>query len=239
VNSYYDLLAVAPGASPDEIRRAFRRAIATCHPDKVQHLGSELQELAAVRAAELTRAYRTLSDTASRADYDSRLSPVTSPLDDGGFPQDRATADALVRRAVLVRFRDALREEFGSCDEASAWSFDVVCSPPRKGLLAGRLPPCVLGRLVPEVDAAVLRESWAMALRLKQDEPRDLCVFLMGPVVAPAAALGRAIEDQRRRQRLAAGQVTVVPVNTRTWSAHVPTDAPPVVRPILKRLQSR
>ena len=52
---FYELLEVAADASSDEIKRAFRREIAKYHPDKVQHLGKEFQEIAANKAAELTR----------------------------------------------------------------------------------------------------------------------------------------------------------------------------------------
>lgn len=47
MKTYYELLDVAPQASSDEIKRAFRREIARYHPDKVQHLGPEFQEIAA------------------------------------------------------------------------------------------------------------------------------------------------------------------------------------------------
>lgn len=73
MKSYYELLDVAPTADVDEIKRAFRREIARYHPDKVQHLGRDLQELAARRAGLLTAAYKTLSDPVLRADYDRQL----------------------------------------------------------------------------------------------------------------------------------------------------------------------
>ena len=53
----------------------------------------------------------------------------------------------------------------------------------------------------------------------------------------PAGELGRAISEQRRRPT-SGGRLVIVPVNTRTWTAHVPNDAPPVVRALLSRLQS-
>ena len=62
-----------PSADPDQIKKAFRREIARYHPDKVIHLGAEFQDMAATRAAELTIAYKTLSDASLRAEYDARL----------------------------------------------------------------------------------------------------------------------------------------------------------------------
>jgi hypothetical protein len=70
------LLGVEPSADADQIKKAFRREIARYHPDKVVHLGSEFQDMAAVRAAELTIAYKTLSDAALRAEYDAALGAV-------------------------------------------------------------------------------------------------------------------------------------------------------------------
>ena len=70
VKNYYELLEVPPNASADEVKKAFRQQIARYHPDKVQHLGQEFQAMAAERAAELTEAYRILSDEGRRAEYD-------------------------------------------------------------------------------------------------------------------------------------------------------------------------
>jgi curved DNA-binding protein CbpA len=68
--NYYELLEIATTAPSDEVKRAFRLQIARYHPDKVQHLGKEFQAMAADRAAELTEAYRILSDQGRRAEYD-------------------------------------------------------------------------------------------------------------------------------------------------------------------------
>ena len=70
LKNYYQLLEIAPEASPEEVKRSFRAQIARYHPDKVQHLGKEFQNMAANRAAELTEAYRILSDPGRRAEYD-------------------------------------------------------------------------------------------------------------------------------------------------------------------------
>lgn len=89
--SYYDRLGVPPDAPAAEIKRAFRRQMARCHPDKVQHLDRVFQDLAAQRAAELTEAYRVLLDPAARAAYDEslrrdaqRATPVAPPADREG-----------------------------------------------------------------------------------------------------------------------------------------------------------
>jgi curved DNA-binding protein CbpA len=73
VRTYYVLLGVDPAVSADDIKRAFRKEIARYHPDKVQHLGAEFQEIAAIRAAELTEAYRVLMDEEARRKYDDSL----------------------------------------------------------------------------------------------------------------------------------------------------------------------
>jgi len=73
LKNYYELLEIAPTSTADEVKRAFRQQIARYHPDKVQHLGKEFQEMAADRAAELTEAYRILSDEGRRREYDGAV----------------------------------------------------------------------------------------------------------------------------------------------------------------------
>src|SRR2546421_5639391 len=67
------MLSLPPDAPSDEIKKAFRREIARYHPDKVQHLGQEFQEMASGIAADLTEAYRILMDPALRAKYNDDL----------------------------------------------------------------------------------------------------------------------------------------------------------------------
>jgi hypothetical protein len=73
LRNYYELLSVSRDAPADEIKKAFRREIAKYHPDKVQHLGREFQEMASGIAADLTEGYRLLMDVALRAKYDEQL----------------------------------------------------------------------------------------------------------------------------------------------------------------------
>ena len=59
----YAVLGVAPGASREEIKAAYRRLAAKYHPDKVQHLGQDFQKLAEERFKEIQRAYDELKST--------------------------------------------------------------------------------------------------------------------------------------------------------------------------------
>lgn len=278
MKTYYELLELDATATLEDIKRNFRREIAKYHPDKVQHLGQEFQEIAASKAAELTQAYKTLSDDNRRAEYDESLragdqrngaprpagtatparpsASATGQSDarprSGGaasapeppqasaasvFQQDRAGASDLIFRAAVMRFRQALQSEFGSFEEPRVDPFQIACIP-KPPFWKLKLPPRVLGRFVPEVDAAAVAESWAAASRMKKDTQRDLVVFVMGSAVAAAGELAMAIAEQRRKPMPAGGKLTLVPVNTRSWNAHVPTDAPPVVKSLLERLKS-
>jgi hypothetical protein len=80
VKTHYELLGLEPSADADAIKKAFRREIARYHPDKVIHLGAEFQEMAATRAAELTVAYKTLTDPALREEYDAGIAEGLPPL---------------------------------------------------------------------------------------------------------------------------------------------------------------
>ena len=79
MRTHYELLGLESNADVEAIKKAFRREIARYHPDKVTHLGTEFQEMAATRAAELTVAYKTLTDPALRAEYDGSLAAGLSP----------------------------------------------------------------------------------------------------------------------------------------------------------------
>lgn len=79
MKTYYEVLGLEPSADIETIKRAFRREIARYHPDKVIHLGHEFQAMAAVRAAELTVAYKTLTHGATRADDDTNIPAEPSP----------------------------------------------------------------------------------------------------------------------------------------------------------------
>lgn len=57
----YTILGIAPGASKEEIKAAYRRLAAQYHPDKVQHLGKDFQKMAEERFKEIQQAYDELN----------------------------------------------------------------------------------------------------------------------------------------------------------------------------------
>jgi DnaJ-domain-containing protein 1 len=56
----FSVLGILRGANQEEIRAAYRREMSNYHPDKVAHLGSELQQLAERKAQAINRAYTEL-----------------------------------------------------------------------------------------------------------------------------------------------------------------------------------
>lgn len=260
--TYYELLELPPTASADDIKRAFRQQISRYHPDKVHHLGKEFQEMAAVRAAELTEAYGVLSDDARRAEYDRAASildveaaqtesvpvePTTAveydPSDDTAppdadseyattFVRERASRDEFVRKATLARVRQTFFELDGAYDESEARGFDLVWMP--KARVFGSIAgPNVLVRFVSSVDGRSVAEAWWHAAKWACGEP--VTVLLVGPSVAPAGELARSIAEQRLKTR--GTNVGLIPIDANTWRAHVPTDTPPVCRTLVSRLQ--
>jgi len=53
----YKVLGLQSGATKEEIKAAYKRLAAQYHPDKVQHLGKELQDLAHKKFVAIQEAY--------------------------------------------------------------------------------------------------------------------------------------------------------------------------------------
>jgi curved DNA-binding protein CbpA len=283
VQTFYELLSVAPTATAEEIKRAFRNEIARYHPDKVQHLGAEFQQMAATRAAALTEAYRTLMNAELRAEYDrlhvgspgpagvapaapsharpstvSRSSPAESPSSSSAsstrrapprpdvplsaeaeaanasrFAAERRDRDSFVKQAIVGRFRQAIAAELGQVEEFPARGFDFDCATKAKGLFSRSGGQRFAVKFVPHVDRAAVQDAWFAAAQ-KSGVP--VFVFLMGNTVAPAAELGDAITGMRKKSR-GPSAITIIPVDARDWSAHVPAGAPAACKKVLQRLR--
>jgi hypothetical protein len=272
VPTFYQLLSVEPTASADDIKKAFRAEIARYHPDKVQHLGKEFQEMAATRAAQLTEAYRTLMNPEMRLEYDrlyvggSAAPPAAAPPAAGApqppsrtpayeppaaqappstdsaadaasrrparFAKEHATRDEFVKKATLGRIRQVLAADHGDVAELTIKGFDFHCSAKPRKLFGRGAEQRIAVRFVPVVDRAAVQDTWALA----QKAGGNMCVLLMGSGIAAAKELGDAIADMRRKSR-GDGGISIIPIDVRDWSAHVPEDAPPVCKNILLRLR--
>ncbi len=76
---YYDVLGVSKGASPDEIKKAYRKQALEWHPDKHK----DGKEAAERRFKEINEAYQILSDPQKKAAYDQFGHSAFAP--GGGF----------------------------------------------------------------------------------------------------------------------------------------------------------
>lgn len=56
----YEILGVSKGATPDQVKRAYREALSQYHPDKVSHLGPDIQNLAREKTHKINEAYERL-----------------------------------------------------------------------------------------------------------------------------------------------------------------------------------
>ena len=265
MKNYYELLAVEASAPPEEIKRAFRQEIARYHPDKVQHLGKEFQDMAATRTTELTDAYRTLMNAELRADYDRLLQTLQGTPASGAttphtsrtpavpppprhesesssrrstlFTEERTTKDEFVRKATLARIRDILQAEPTPHTELPVRGFDLVSATQESRLFGKSRPvPHLLVRLVRQIDRAAIQETWGMARKALGRENKEACVMLLGTIKAQREA-SEAVAALRRQPGRDTPALMLIPIDIRDWSAQVPSDAPRICKTILEKLR--
>ena len=201
-----------------------------------------------------------LSSEAQRAEYDRTLAATghpsaaappasqpgssTPPSEPPAAPQaaapgaaythERASRDQFVRKAAVERIRQALAHAGGEYDESQARGFDIALVP--KARLFGSKRPRLLGRFIEPVDGAAVAQAWPLAVEWIPSIKDEVCVFLFGSSVASPRELAEAIAEQRRRNRTA--KITIIPVDVRTWDAHIPVDSPAVCKDLIVRLKS-
>jgi molecular chaperone DnaJ len=79
---YYDVLGVSKGASPEEIKKAYRKLAMKYHPDLNKESPKEAEE----KFKEVSEAYEVLADPEKKARYDQfGLEGVQSTFRTGGF----------------------------------------------------------------------------------------------------------------------------------------------------------
>jgi hypothetical protein len=258
LKTYYELLGVPPDVSTEEIKRAFRKEIARYHPDKVQHLGTEFQEIATTRAAELTEAYRVLMDESGRQRYDESLvesgratptprppapaepagrrEPTADPPPDRRAQHERATTSDFVKKAALSRLRQAVADVTDATEATHGRGLDATFTIRARGGLFRKAEPAIrlVAKFVPQVDVEAIAEVWPLALGAG-NAGEIVCVLLLGSGLASSRELSVAVAEQRRKTRKT-GPV-LVPVDVRDWEALFPPEAPAAVRAILQRLR--
>lgn len=92
----YDVIGVAPSASPEELRRAFRDRARHLHPDRHVDAGEPARSAAERDMRELTAAWQVLSDAGRRRRYDRELGVSPIGQRGEGVPPFAMRADGTV-----------------------------------------------------------------------------------------------------------------------------------------------
>jgi len=100
-STYYDILGLAPDASDNDIKGAYRKKAVKYHPDKNPG-DKEAEEL----FREATEAYEILRDSEKRAIYDERTTSQKSP---SKYERFRKGADLKV--SIKVKIEDMIQEK--------------------------------------------------------------------------------------------------------------------------------
>ncbi len=265
--TYYDLLEIPPTSPSDEVKRAFRLQIARYHPDKVQHLGKEFQAMAAERAAELTEAYRILSDEEKRAEYDRSIAGGGQPA---AAPRAAASASADAQPAASapppppsppepgVPMGKQFREERASRDEfvrkatigrvrqaLEAVGGDYDDAPVRGFDIACVPKKRLFGRSSnPRLLGRFVSTLDAQAIAdawteaLKWGDPKKDEVCVLLMGTALSPAGELAGEIAGQRRKSRGAKVTLIPVDASIWHAHMPLDAPEIAKSLIAKLKS-
>jgi curved DNA-binding protein CbpA len=92
--NYYSVLGIAPDATDETVRGAFRALVRQYHPDAGAESSAE-------RFRDVVEAYQTLSDPARRRLYDDSLGPVIRRGARAPEPMVKARAEPLRTRGPL------------------------------------------------------------------------------------------------------------------------------------------
>lgn len=78
---YYALLNVRPGASGDDIKRAYHRVAGIYHPDGHRQADPQVRECLNTVFKRMSEAYRVLGDFSRRKQYDAHLTKGQTRMD--------------------------------------------------------------------------------------------------------------------------------------------------------------
>ncbi len=252
MKTHYELLGLTNTVDADAIKKAFRREIARYHPDKVIHLGAEFQDMAVTRAAELTVAYKTLSDPVLREEYDHSIAagtppplvpqmPRPEPREDapppdhdtpppppgtkGRFASERADRDAILKRAIAGRVIGIVETLYGKIESPTVRGFDLAMVPLAKPRFLGAHLPRVLVKVVGTADAAAIVDAYGDASRARLHAGKSpIVVLLFARTIASQTELSKAHEANARARKApdSPAEIAVVVIDTGNWSCRVP-----------------
>ncbi|KAJ2851536.1 DnaJ sub B member 6 [Coemansia brasiliensis] len=122
---YYELLGIHPGASSDELKKAYRKLSLRWHPDKNPNNREEAEE----KFKQLAEAYSVLSDSETRQRYDRYGKDGLKRNFQPGSSHAASTASGEFHGAQSFTFRsanDIFREFFGGRDPFSSMFMDAA-----------------------------------------------------------------------------------------------------------------
>ena len=260
MKTHYELLGLERGADADAIKKAFRREIARYHPDKVVHLGAEFQAMAATRAAELTVAYKTLTDPGLRAAYDAAVAaavpppvpeyrppaideiktPVPPPPHEAQrFASERADRDQILRRAIAARVLSTVEAAHGKCETPTVRGFDLAVVPVTRPRFLGTAPPRVLVRVVDVANGGAIVDAFTAASRARVHEGKSpVVVLLLSRQIAPPPELSKAWDAVARQRKApgSPGDLSVIVVDVADWSCRLPPNCPAAGRKLADQI---
>lgn len=83
MRNFYEILGVAESATPEELKKAYHKALLEHHPDKQQQQANGTIVSAQKAVQDIKLAYATLTDDNKRQDYIERLRTATKIQDRG------------------------------------------------------------------------------------------------------------------------------------------------------------
>ncbi len=118
--NFYEILGVAPDATPAQIRAAFREAAKKWHPDR--HAGEHPKREATQQMQQINAAHDVLKDAAKRQKYDLRLTqpPTIRTPNTPRTRSERATAAANVPTSPPSARRPRSSWQYAAPREAAA-----------------------------------------------------------------------------------------------------------------------
>lgn len=109
--NHYELLGLAPTATADEIRAAYRTLVQIFHPDRLSQFKPESRSFAEERLKLINQAYAVLGDPGKRAAYDASLGQPAPPPRagaPGGMGPVPPPGAPLSRRSIILERRRRL-----------------------------------------------------------------------------------------------------------------------------------